>query len=125
LRRQQGLGVFAANDGGVSQTRLRRTWLAATEVGASCLTELADCRYRVGWAVGGWPLEPLAWAGLPGMKWLQPLLPETRILYGNSLSSMHNPIVLLAMEAFGSICHHLQSLHNPHSLLMIFLRLIG
>jgi hypothetical protein len=31
-------------------------------------------------AVGGWLLEPLAWAGLPGMKWLQPLLPETRSL---------------------------------------------
>ena len=90
----------------------------------STLTNLRDVEiiYRVGLAVGGWLLEPLAWAGLPGMKWLQPLLPETRILYGYSLSSIHNPIVVLAMDAFGSICHHLQSLHNPHSLLMIFLR---
>jgi hypothetical protein len=90
-----------------------------------CIPMTPSTRYRVGWAVGGWPLEPLAWAGLPGMKWLQPLLPETRSLYGNSLSSIHNPIVVLVIDAFGSICHHLQSLHNPHSLLMTFLRFIG
>jgi len=38
---------------------------------------------------------------------------------------MHNPIVVSVMDASGSICHHLQSLHNPHSLLMAFLLLIG
>jgi hypothetical protein len=85
----------------------------------------ARFRYRVGWAVGGWPLEPLAWAGSPGMKWLQPLLPETRMLNGNISSSIHNPIVLSATLASGSICQHLQFLHNPYSLLMTFLRLVG
>lgn len=59
------------------------------------------------------------------MKWLQPLLPETRMLNGNISSSIHSPIVVSATLASGSICHHLQFLHKPHSLLMTFLRLVG
>lgn len=42
---------------------------------------------------------------------------------GRGLRQLHNPIVVFLTEAFGSICHHLQSLHNPHSL-MTFLLLI-
>jgi hypothetical protein len=74
--------------------------------------------HRVGFAVGGWPLEPFAWAGLPAMNRLHPLLPETLSLNRNSLSSMQNPIVEFFTDAFGSICHHLQSLQSPHVLLI-------
>ena len=28
---------------------------------------------------------------------------------------MHRPMVVFVMFAFGSICHHLQSLHKPQS----------
>src|SRR6478736_2809181 len=70
--------------------------------------------YRVGAACGGALLDPAAVAGLPGMKRLQPLLPETRSRNGCSFSSMHSPIVVFLGVAFGSICHHLQSLHRPH-----------
>src|SRR6202795_3835515 len=68
---------------------------------------------RAGSGVGGASLDPSALAGLPGMKRLQPLLPETRNRNCCSFSSMHSPIVRFSTEAFGSICHHLQSLHNP------------
>ncbi len=71
--------------------------------------------YRVGSAVGGAAPDPSALAGLPGVKRLQPLLPETRSRYGRSFSSMHSPIVVFATVALGSTCHHLQSLHSPHS----------
>ena len=58
------------------------------------------------------------------MKRVHPLLPETRSLYGQSLSSMHSPIVVFASGARGSVCHHLQSLHNPQLALMLFLLMI-
>src|SRR5437667_3507469 len=47
------------------------------------------------------------------MNRLQPLLPETRSKNGCNSSSMHRPMVVFSMLALGSICHHLQSLHNP------------
>src|SRR5437588_6148757 len=49
------------------------------------------------------------------MKRLQPLLPDTRSRKRCRSSSIHKPIVLSATRAAGSICHHLQSLHKPHS----------
>jgi hypothetical protein len=73
---------------------------------------------RVGFAVGGWPLDPFACAGLPSMNRLHPLLPETRSLNFSNFSSMHSPIVELLTGALGSICHHLQSLQGPHEVLI-------
>src|SRR5262245_21641879 len=43
---------------------------------------------RTGLAVGGWPLDPLARAGSPSIKWLQPLFPETSTLKACKSSSM-------------------------------------
>src|SRR5579863_2723866 len=74
-----------------------------------------DPNQRVGCAVGGADAEPFARAGLPSMKRLQPLLPETRKRNSCKSSSMHKPMAVFAMLAAGSICHHLQSLHKPHS----------
>jgi hypothetical protein len=71
--------------------------------------------HRVGAAVGGAALDPSACAGSPCAKRLQPLLPETRSRNSWNFSSIHNPIVVFAVVAPGSICHHLQSWHGPHS----------
>jgi len=59
-------------------------------------------------AVGGEALEPFAFAGLPSIQRLHPLLPDTRRRYGCNFSSMHNPIVEARGVEPGSICHHLQ-----------------
>jgi hypothetical protein len=67
----------------------------------------------VGAAWGGALPDPGAVAGFPGMNRLQPLSPETRSKNGCNFSSMHNPSVVAVGDAFGSICHHLQSLHSP------------
>jgi hypothetical protein len=69
--------------------------------------------HRVGSAVGGALPDPAAWAGLPDVKRLHPLLPETRSRYDCNLSSMHKPVVKFSTVAAGSICHHLQSLQIP------------
>jgi hypothetical protein len=58
--------------------------------------------HLVGFAVGGASLEPLAWATLPCMKRLHPLLPETRRRKGWSFSSMQSPMVLFSAFAPGS-----------------------
>jgi len=60
-------------------------------------------------------LEPFAFAGLPSIQRLHPLEPETRRRNGCSFSSMHSPMVEAFGVAPGSICHHLQLLHGPHS----------
>src|SRR5262249_48374760 len=65
----------------------------------------------------GSALEPSARAGRPAMKRLHPLFPDTRSTKGCSFSSMHSPIVSSSVSTPGSICHHLQSRHNPHSAL--------
>jgi hypothetical protein len=77
---------------------------------------LAKIGHRVGFAVGGALLDPLALAGSPSIKRLQPLVGETRSKKRCNFSSMHRPMVLLVIFALGSICHHLHTLHNPHSL---------
>ena len=88
------------------------------KLGARFVAAPPRFNHRVGFAVGGWPLDPFACAGLPSMNRLQPLLPETRRLNFSILSSMHSPIVEFFTGAFGSICHHLQSLQSPHVLLI-------
>ena len=70
--------------------------------------------YRVGSAVGGREEDPSAFAGMPFMNRLHPLLPETNNRYGCRFSSIHSPIVASSIFADGSICHHLHLLHNPH-----------
>jgi hypothetical protein len=71
--------------------------------------------------VGGASLDPFAYAGSPSTNLLQPLTPETRILNGRNSSSIHSPKVVLDSTAFGSTCHHLQSLQSPHELLITLL----
>src|SRR5262249_55565553 len=71
---------------------------------------------RVGAATGGASLDPLALATPPSTNRLHPLSPETRSRKSCRSSSMHSPSVVLLTRAFGSICHHLQSLHRPQSL---------
>jgi hypothetical protein len=88
------------------------------KLGARFVAASPRINHRVGFAVGGWLLDPFACAGLPSMKRLQPLLPETRRLNFSILSSMQSPIVEFLMGAFGSICHHLQSLQSPQVLLI-------
>ena len=62
--------------------------------------------YRVGSAVGGREEDPFAFAGVPFMNRLHPLLPETNNRKDRRFSSMHNPIVATSIFAVGSICHH-------------------
>jgi hypothetical protein len=67
-------------------------------------------------AACGIALDPAACTGFPGLKQLQPLFPDTRNSTAFSDGYTHNPIVVFAPVAAGSICQNLQSLHRPHSL---------
>ena len=67
---------------------------------SSCLHLEVTHGFRFRWLA----TQSLRRAGSPGMKRLQPLLPETRSVNGCKSSSMHSPIVVLATEASGSIC---------------------
>jgi hypothetical protein len=66
-------------------------------------------------------LEPLAWAGLPSMKRLQPLTPEIRRLKLRNFSSTQSPRVWFSGEDLGSICIHLQSLQSPQEASFLFI----
>ncbi len=54
------------------------------------------------------------WARRPPTKRLQPLLPEKRNRNCCRSSSVHRPMSVFTIFAPDSICHHLQSLDNPH-----------